>query len=158
MPQYRPGAVLHQQQGIETAAFIRAGQFDYQRSARRVKQRAADSRENTGEPEDPRLIRHGHQGKTACTEKHTDDDHRLGTEAVSNRTAEYSQPLLDKLAQPQSKPDHNPRPAELFNKTDGDQREDHKEAENNQQVIHQQPVLTQRRACLTSDIQHHIKY
>ena len=34
LPQYRHGAVLHQQQGIETAAFMRAGQFDYQRSAR----------------------------------------------------------------------------------------------------------------------------
>ena len=114
---------------------LRANQLHHQRGTGRVKQRAADTGEEAGEPEQPGLVGNGHRGKACRAEQHTGHDHWFSAKAVSDRAAKDAQTLLDKLTQSQGNTDHYRRPAHLIDKADRDEREHDKKAEHDQHVI-----------------------
>ena len=94
----RPGTVLHHENREEAAAVLRANQLYHQRGAGRIEQRAPDTGEETGEPEQPRLLSDRHRGKACRAQQHTGDDHRFRAKAVGDGPAKDAQALLDKLA------------------------------------------------------------
>ncbi|MNS81362.1 hypothetical protein D3C72_1150730 [compost metagenome] len=94
----RTGAVLHHQQRVKTAAFMRAGKLNHQCGTRRIKQRTAEGGQGTGEPQYPGLVGHRHGGEACRAHQHAGDNHRFGAESVGYRAPEDPQALLDQLA------------------------------------------------------------